>query len=152
MYLNIAIIVITLTLNNILARDDGLARTPPMGWLSWTRYACETDCNKYPDACINEELYKAQADRLVKDGFKDLGYNYVNIDDCWSEKQRDKNNRLVPDKKRFPSGMKALADYMHSKGLKLGIYGDIGTLTCAKYDIYCIHMISIYLFNEIAFI
>ncbi|XP_054159759.1 alpha-N-acetylgalactosaminidase-like [Oppia nitens] len=115
------------------SRNDGLALTPPMGWLSWVRFACETDCKKYPNSCINEELYKEQADRLVKDGFKELGYVYVNIDDCWSEKERDVHQRLVPDKHRFPSGMKALADYMHSQGLKLGIYGDVGPQTCAHY-------------------
>ena len=114
------------------ALDDGHVRTPPMGWLSWLRFQCEIDCKTYPDSCINEQLYKEHADRLVADGFKALGYEYVMIDDCWSEMQRDANQRLVADKKRFPKGMKALADYVHSKGLKLGIYGDVGTKTCAQ--------------------
>jgi alpha-galactosidase len=74
------------------------------------------------------------ADRLVADGFKELGYQYVNIDDCWSEMERDAQNRLVPNKKRFPNGMKSLADYVHSKGLKLGIYGDVGPKTCAGFE------------------
>ncbi|CAG2182216.1 unnamed protein product, partial [Oppiella nova] len=116
-----------------VGRDDGLVLTPPMGWLSWTRYACETDCKRYPKGCINEDLYKSQADRLAADGYKELGYVYVNIDDCWSEMQRDSKDRLVPHKERFPSGMKGLADYVHSKGLKLGIYGDVGPKTCAGY-------------------
>jgi alpha-galactosidase len=73
------------------------------------------------------------ADRIVEDGFKDLGYDNINIDDCWSEKQRDSDGKLVADKKRFPNGIKALADYMHSKGLKLGIYGDVGPKTCAGF-------------------
>ncbi|CAG2178262.1 unnamed protein product, partial [Oppiella nova] len=97
--------------------------------------ACQTDCVKYPKSCINEQLYKEMADRVVTDGYKELGYEYVNIDDCWSEMERDANHRLVADKKRFPSGIKSLADYMHSKGLKLGIYGDVGNLTCGKYVI-----------------
>src|SRR6185437_17033218 len=104
-YTSLELIAIT----GVLARDDGVALTPPMGWLSWARYACKTDCKTYPKACINENLYMEQGDRLVKDGFKELGYTYVNIDDCWSEKERDSNERLVPDKERFPSGMKALA-------------------------------------------
>ncbi|CAG2111680.1 unnamed protein product [Medioppia subpectinata] len=116
-----------------LAREDGLVRTPPMGWLSWTRYGCETDCKRYPKGCINEDLYKAQADAMAAGGYKELGYNYVNIDDCWSEMERDAQHRLVPHKQRFPNGMKALADYVHSKGLKLGIYGDVGPKTCAGY-------------------
>ena len=131
MFFKNLLFLIFLSVSQVLARDDGLARTPPMGWLSWARYGCITDCKTYPEACINEQLYKAQADRLVKDGYKELGYDYVNIDDCWSEMQRDSNHRLVANKQRFPSGMKSLADYMHSKGLKLGIYGDVGDKTCA---------------------
>jgi hypothetical protein len=114
------------------ALDNGLVLTPPMGWLSWTRFACQTDCTTYPKSCINEQLFKDQADRLAADGFSDLGYEYVNIDDCWSEVERDpQTKRLVSDKKRFPSGIKALADYVHSKKLKLGIYGAVGPKTCA---------------------
>jgi alpha-galactosidase len=115
------------------ALNDGLVRTPPMGWLSWVRYACETNCDKYPNSCISEQLYKDMADRLAADGFKELGYQYVNIDDCWSEMERDAQQRLVANKKRFPHGIKSLADYVHSKGLKLGIYGDVGPKTCAGF-------------------
>ncbi|KAL8617053.1 hypothetical protein ACOMHN_014224 [Nucella lapillus] len=116
------------------ALDNGLARTPPMGWLSWERYRCNIDCKDQPDECISENLYKAQADMLVKGGYRDAGYVYVNIDDCWPLKQRDnKTGRQVPDPARFPSGIKALADYMHSRGLKLGIYSDMGTKTCGGY-------------------
>ena len=127
----ITVLFILPIVGQILAVDDGHFLTPPMGWLSWLRYACQTDCKTYPDACINEQLYKEQADRMAADGFKDFGYQYVMIDDCWSEMQRDANQRLVANKERFPNGIKALADYVHSKGLKLGIYGDIGTKTCA---------------------
>lgn len=105
-----------------------------MGWMSWQVFACEINCDLYPNQCISERLYMEMADRLVNDGYKDLGYEYVNIDDCWSELERHPvTKELIPDKKRFPGGIKALADYVHSKGLKLGIYGDVGTKTCGGY-------------------
>lgn len=104
-----------------LGLDNGLARSPPMGWMSWARFACETDCNLFPNECINEQLYREMADMLLDQGFAAAGYQYVNIDDCWSEKERDReSHRLVADKKRFPSGIRQLADYIHAKGLKLG--------------------------------
>ena len=136
---NLYILSLTLIIvNSVSALNDGLVRTPPMGWLSWEQFRCEVDCGAHPDSCINEKLYKDMADRLAADGFKELGYEYVNIDDCWSEMQRDSNHRLVADKKRFPKGIKDLADYVHSKGLKLGIYGDVGPKTCAGFVIlYC---------------
>lgn len=73
------------------------------------------------------------ADRMVDDGFLDLGYEYIIVDDCWLASTRDANNRLQPDPDRFPSGIRALADYVHSRGLKFGIYEDYGTLTCGGY-------------------
>ena len=97
--------------------------TPPMGWNSWNTFAEN----------IDEKLIRDTADIIVEKGLDKLGYNYVIIDDCWAEKTRDKNGRLVPDKKKFPSGMKALSDYIHSKGLKFGMYSCAGTLTCAGY-------------------
>lgn len=101
--------------------NNGLGLTPPMGWMSWVRYACETNCTLFPKGCINEDLYMEMADALADLGFKDVGYEYVNIDDCWSEMKRDPNtNKLVPDRKRFPSGIASLADYIHQKGLKFG--------------------------------
>jgi alpha-galactosidase len=101
------------------ALDNGLAITPPMGWNSWNKYACN----------INETLIKQQADAMVSSGLKAAGYQYINIDDCW-QISRDSNGNIVADPARFPSGIAALADYVHSKGLKLGIYTDIGTATC----------------------
>jgi len=116
------------------ALDNGLALTPPMGWMSWQRYRCNIDCKQQPRECISEDLYKRMADRLVSDGYLQFGYEYVNIDDCWTLKDRDnKTNRLVADPQRFPSGIAALAKYMHDRGLKLGIYGDAGTHTCGGY-------------------
>ena len=98
---------------------DGLAATPQMGWNSWNTFACD----------INEQLIRDTADAMVKNGLKDAGYTYVNIDDCWHGKRDDKGV-IHPDPARFPSGMKALADYVHGRGLKLGIYSDAGATTC----------------------
>jgi alpha-galactosidase len=99
---------------------DGLALTPPMGWNSWNRFGCD----------VSESLIRETADALVASGMKDAGYQYVVVDDCW-QVDRDASGRIVADPERFPSGMKALADYVHSKGLKFGLYSDAGTKTCA---------------------
>ncbi|XP_057286628.1 alpha-N-acetylgalactosaminidase [Pezoporus wallicus] len=115
------------------ALENGLALTPPMGWLAWERFRCNVDCRADPRNCISETLFFEMADRLAEDGWRELGYKYINIDDCWSAKKRDAAGQLVPDPKRFPRGIKALADYVHARGLKLGIYGDLGTLTCGGY-------------------
>ncbi|KAL4556965.1 hypothetical protein LXL04_035135 [Taraxacum kok-saghyz] len=104
----------------LLQLSNGLAQTPQMGWNSWNFFACN----------INESLIKETADALVSSGLADLGYNYVNIDDCWEAPTRDIKGQLVPDPKTFPSGIKALADYVHGKGLKLGIYSSAGVFTC----------------------
>ncbi len=98
---------------------EGLALTPPMGWNSWNKFACNVD----------ERMIRQQADAMVSSGMKAAGYTYLNIDDCWHG-DRDSLGFIHPDPKRFPSGMKALADYVHSKGLKLGIYSDAGSQTC----------------------
>jgi alpha-galactosidase len=96
-----------------------LAKTPPMGWNSWNKFACN----------VSEQLIRETADAMVTSGMKDAGYQYVVIDDCWQVSRDDQGN-IVPDSKRFPSGMKALADYVHSKGLKFGLYSDAGAKTC----------------------
>lgn len=101
---------------------NGLADTPPMGWNSWNHFSCN----------INETMIRETADALVSTGLAKLGYKYVNIDDCWAEHSRDQKGNLVPKKSTFPSGIKALADYVHNKGLKLGIYSDSGSMTCSK--------------------
>ncbi|XP_021376495.1 alpha-N-acetylgalactosaminidase-like isoform X1 [Mizuhopecten yessoensis] len=129
----ITILVLIVAMGIACGLDNGLARTPPMGWLSWQRFRCNTDCENDPKNCISEQLYRDMADRLVAEGYAALGYQYVNIDDCWLAKTRDAQGRLQADPKRFPSGIKALADYMHNKSLKLGIYEDFGTKTCAGY-------------------
>ncbi|HTS12898.1 MAG TPA: glycoside hydrolase family 27 protein [Candidatus Limnocylindrales bacterium] len=99
---------------------DGVALTPPMGWNSWNKFSCHVD----------EDVVKAAADAMVSSGMKDAGYQYVVIDDCW-QVSRDANGNIVADPVKFPSGIRALADYVHSKGLKFGIYSDAGTKTCA---------------------
>lgn len=115
------------------ALDNGLALTPPMGWLHWERFMCNIDCDADPQNCIREELFMEMADVMVKEGWKDAGYEYVCIDDCWPSHKRDAQGRLQANPKRFPSGIKKLADYVHARGLKLGIYADVGTYTCAQY-------------------
>jgi len=96
-----------------------IARTPPMGWNSWNKFGCN----------VSDQLIREIADAMVTTGMKDAGYQYVVIDDCW-QVSRDAEGRIVADPKRFPSGMKALADYVHSKGLKFGLYSDAGAKTC----------------------
>ncbi|GHC51948.1 NPCBM/NEW2 domain-containing protein [Streptomyces flavofungini] len=100
----------------------GLALTPPMGFNNWNATHCRAD--------FDESMVKGIADIFVAKGLKDAGYEYVNLDDCWALPQRDADGKLVPDPKRFPGGIKAVADYVHSKGLKLGIYTSAGTKTC----------------------
>ncbi|MEE6508178.1 hypothetical protein FKM82_019618 [Ascaphus truei] len=104
-----------------------------MGWLAWERFRCNVDCDRDPKNCISEQLFMDMADRLVEDGWKELGYVYVNMDDCWMARDRDTQGKLVADPGRFPGGIKALADYIHTRGLKLGIYADLGQRTCAGY-------------------
>eukprot|EP01119_Soliformovum_irregulare_P008347 TRINITY_DN2146_c0_g1_i1.p1 TRINITY_DN2146_c0_g1~~TRINITY_DN2146_c0_g1_i1.p1 ORF type:complete len:398 (-),score=63.75 TRINITY_DN2146_c0_g1_i1:39-1232(-) len=113
------------------ALNNGLALRPPMGWLSWERFRCEIDCNKYPDTCISENLFLNMAKKMAEDGYKDAGYEYVIIDDCWLASTRDPvTGRLRPDPTRFPHGIKWLADQIHTMGLKIGIYEDVGNETC----------------------
>uniref|UniRef100_A0A914MLR3 Alpha-galactosidase n=1 Tax=Meloidogyne incognita TaxID=6306 RepID=A0A914MLR3_MELIC len=127
------ILILFILIKNILTLENGLARTPPMGWMSWTIFYCEINCFKYPTGCINEQLYKDMADKLVEGGYRDAGYVSVHIDDCWEARDRDSNGRLVANQTRFPSGIKSLAEYMHVRGLKFAIYSDIGDKTCAGF-------------------
>jgi alpha-galactosidase len=98
-----------------------LAQTAPMGWNSWNKFGCN----------VSDKLIREMADAMVSSGMQAAGYQYVNIDDCW-QVSRDASGTIVADPTRFPAGMKALADYVHSKGLKLGLYTDAGTGTCEK--------------------
>ncbi|XP_016051188.1 PREDICTED: alpha-galactosidase A [Miniopterus natalensis] len=132
----LALRFLTLVLWNVpgaWALDNGLAMTPTMGWLHWERFMCNTDCNEDPDSCISEKLFMQMADLMDSDGWKEVGYEYLCIDDCWMAPERDSKGRLQADPIRFPSGIRHLANYVHSKGLKLGIYADVGKKTCAGY-------------------
>jgi alpha-galactosidase len=104
------------------ALDNGLAAAPPMGWNDWNAFGCN----------VSAQLIEQTAQAIVADGMKAAGYQYVNIDDCWAEPNRDADGNLVPNPAKFPDGIKAVADYVHSLGLKLGIYEDSGTATCSK--------------------
>jgi alpha-galactosidase len=106
----------------LLGTPNGLALTPPMGWNTWNKFACN----------VNEKLIRSAADAMASSGMKEAGYTYVVIDDCW-QGERDAAGNIQPDAKKFPSGMKALGDYIHAKGLKFGIYSDAGTKTCAGF-------------------
>ncbi|XP_054784905.1 alpha-galactosidase-like [Prosopis cineraria] len=106
----------------IILFENGAGQAPPMGWNSWNHFQCD----------INEEMVRETADAVVSTGLADLGYQYINLDDCWAELHRDSEGNMVPKASKFPSGIKALADYVHSKGLKFGIYSDAGTQTCSK--------------------
>jgi alpha-N-acetylgalactosaminidase len=125
-----------LLIGAVEALDNGLARTPPMGWMTWERFRCEVDCAADPNNCINEKLIQQHVDVLAQPEWRTAGYKYVNIDDCWANGQRSAG-KLVGNTSRFPSGMKQLADYAHSKGISLGTYNDMGTLTCGKYPGEC---------------
>ena len=102
-----------------LALDNGLGRTPQMGWNSWNHFHCS----------INQTIIEQTADAFIENGLDKLGYTYVNIDDCWAG-SRDPNNNVVPEPKAFPD-FQGMIDYVHSKGLKFGLYSDAGTKTCA---------------------
>jgi alpha-galactosidase len=116
----ITIAVLLALASGAQAWDNGVALTPPMGWNSWNKFGCN----------VSEDMIKSMTDAMVSSGMKEAGYQYIVIDDCWQVK-RDENGFIVADPQRFPSGIKALADYVHSKGLKFGLYSDAGTQTCA---------------------
>ncbi|HEU0065829.1 MAG TPA: glycoside hydrolase family 27 protein [Sphingomonas sp.] len=98
---------------------NGLALNPPMGWNSWNKFACD----------ITEAKVRETADAMASNGMRDAGYRYIVVDDCWQSK-RDASGTMMADPVKFPSGMKALADYIHAKGLMFGIYSDAGSKTC----------------------
>lgn len=113
-------LAVSLAPTGAAALNNGLARTPQMGWNSWNHFACD----------ISEELIKETADAMVDSGLSKVGYTYLNLDDCWQAPGRDEDGNVAADSQRFPSGLKALGDYIHSKGLKFGIYSSAGFKTC----------------------
>ncbi|MDP0500070.1 MAG: glycoside hydrolase family 27 protein [Verrucomicrobiota bacterium JB022] len=102
---------------------EGLAQTPPMGWNSWNTF----------ETHIDEELVKDVAQAMIDSGMRDAGYNYIVLDDGWMAMERDEEGNLVADPNKFPSGMKALGDYLHEHGFKFGLYNCAGSKTCAGY-------------------
>jgi alpha-galactosidase len=119
----VVVFVVFFSINTFSQNFEGLAETPPLGWNSWNTFATD----------INEELVKGIADKFIELGLKDAGYEYIVLDDGWMAKERDENGNLIADPIKFPSGMKALADYIHAKGLKFGLYNCAGSKTCAGY-------------------
>jgi alpha-galactosidase len=117
------LIILSLTISVSAQKFEGLAKTPQMGWNSWNTFA----------ANINEQLVKDMADAFLNLGLKDAGYEYILLDDGWMDMQRDKDGNLVPHPVKFPKGIKAVSDYVHSKGLKFGLYNCAGNKTCAGY-------------------
>ena len=109
--------------------NNGVALTPPMGWSSWNLFRHK----------ISEELIKEIADAMAKSGLAEAGYKYVNIDDCWQASTRDAEGKLQCDKIHFPSGIKALSEYVNERGVKLGIYSSNGTHTCEDYPASLLH-------------
>jgi alpha-galactosidase len=105
-----------------VTHDDGLAKTPPMGWNSWNVFGKR----------LTEQNVKETADAIVSSGLKDAGFEYIVLDDFWQGGRDSVSGQLFANEEKFPSGIKALADYVHSKGLKLGIYSDAGTKTCGE--------------------
>lgn len=133
-----------------VALDNGVARTPPMGWMTWERFRCTADggdvagggasqpsCAEDPENCISERLVRQHAEIMARPEWRGAGYEYLNIDDCWENWSRSPGGKLAPNSTRFPHGMRALADYVHSLGLKLGTYNDMGTETCGGYPGEC---------------
>jgi alpha-galactosidase len=119
---NLLLVVALVSIRQGFAQKfEQLALTPPMGWNSWNKFACDG---------INEQVIRETADAMVSSGMKDAGYEYIIIDDCW-QTGRDSSGNIIVDAKKFPSGIKALADYIHSRGLKFGIYSCAGNKTCA---------------------
>ncbi|KAK2763209.1 hypothetical protein FQN54_009845 [Arachnomyces sp. PD_36] len=108
-----------------LVEPDGTGKLPALGWNSWNAFKCDVD----------EEKIMTAANEIVDLGLKDLGYSYVNIDDCWSimDHRDPDTGRIIPDLEKFPSGIKGVADKIHDMGLKVGIYSSAGTETCAGY-------------------
>ena len=111
----------------ILSYNNGRAATPPMGWNSW---CTDSLCNVFGRDPCSEEMVKSTVDAMLQNGMKKAGYNYAVLDDCWATTERDAQGNLQYDKQRFPSGMKALADYAHERGFGFGLYTSYGTVTC----------------------
>ncbi len=120
---NLLLVTLFLTTTALAQKFEGLALTPPMGWNTWNTFA----------ANIDERLVKETAQTMIDNGMRDAGYVYIVVDDCWEAKERDPDGNIVSDPLKFPSGLKALGDFLHSKGFKFGIHNCAGTETCAGF-------------------
>jgi len=118
----LGLVLFSLLFQFTFGQKKNIALTPPMGWNSWNTFRCDG---------LNEQLVKDIADKMVENGMRDAGYQYINLDDCW-QIGRDSKGKIIVDSIKFPAGIQALADYIHSKGLKLGLYSDVGLMTCQK--------------------
>lgn len=118
--LTFSALLLLFTTRQIQALQNGLGLTPAMGWNSWNRFGCD----------IDENIIKSNGRRILDLGLDRFGYKYVNIDDCWLLPGRDSNGHIIVDPIKFPKGMKDMGDYIHSLGLKFGIYNSAGTNTC----------------------
>lgn len=116
------VLTIALLFGCIKALNNGLGLTPAMGWNSWNKFGCD----------INETVIKSNARRMLDLGLDRIGYKYLNIDDCWLSKNRDSNSHIIVDPIKFPKGMKEMGDFLHSQGLKFGLYNSAGTMTCQQ--------------------
>lgn len=118
-----ALFLLVAAIQSFAQKNEDLAPTPPMGWNTWNIFQTK----------IDEPLLKSMVDAYVSSGMRDAGYTYFVLDDGWMAMERDAGGQLIADPKKFPNGMKAFADYVHSKGMKFGIYNCAGTKTCAGY-------------------
>ena len=125
------LLLLVLHLHPAAALDNRVADTPPRGWCSWQRYRCHIACDDAVSReCFNERLIRDTVDAMVVGGYVKAGYEYIALDDCWQGPRRV-DGHIVSDPKRFPSGIKALAAYVHAKGMKLGLYTALGNNSCA---------------------
>merc|ERR1719305_1276389 len=121
-----AVILALLFAASASAYDNGVGLKPALGWNTWcTLSDCHNGDNRYFDRC-NEWEVKSMAKAMKSSGLYDVGFEYLNLDDCWGATERDANGNIQPDPERFPSGMKALADWLHNEGLKFGLYTSMG--------------------------
>ncbi|ORY08943.1 glycoside hydrolase superfamily [Clohesyomyces aquaticus] len=118
-------IVIAAGLSGVVsAINNGLAITPPMGWNNWNAFGCD----------VSENLLLSTSQQILSLGLRDLGYNYVVLDDCWQDPRgRDQNGKLQPEASKFPSGLKSISDHLHRQGFKYGMYSSAGEMTCARF-------------------
>ncbi|CAB9502349.1 Probable alpha-galactosidase B [Seminavis robusta] len=117
-----ALAVLALFDSKARALDNGLGKTPPMGWNTWYNFRCD----------LNETVIHEAVEAFLDYGLLDVGYEYINLDDCWQLRRDMNTGQIVEDRDKFPSGMTALGDYIHSKGLKFGLYSDAGLMTCQQ--------------------